>query len=86
MFLFMLCNAGIVFETPGALTSTILLSRGLGKVFGIVLCGYLSTLCGGPLPEGMGIRHLFIVGLICCVGLTVAIFVTAEAFPGEVRH
>lgn len=86
MFLFMLCNAGIVFETPGAMTTTIVVARGLGKVIGIMLFGYLATLCGGALPEGMDMRHLFIVGIICCVGLTVAIFVTAEAFPGEVRQ
>ena len=84
MFLFMLCNAGIVFETPGAMTTTIIVARGLGKVIGIMLFGYLATLCGGALPEGMDMRHLFVVGVICCVGLTVAIFVTAEAFPGEV--
>ena len=54
----MLSNAGIEFETPGALTTTILLSRGLGKTIGIVLFGYFASLCGAPMPEGMDVFHV----------------------------
>ena len=35
-----------------------------------------------PLPAGMGMKHLFVAGIIAGLGLTVALFVATEAFSG----
>ena len=37
---------------------------------------------GFPLPEGMGLRHLMVAGMIAGLGLTVALFVANKAYYG----
>ena len=37
---------------------------------------------GFPLPQGMKLKHLVVAGIVAGLGLTVALFVTGEAYPG----
>lgn len=37
----------------------------------------------GSRPEGVGVKELFIVGIIASIGLTVALFVTGQAFATD---
>jgi NhaA family Na+:H+ antiporter len=52
----------------------------LGKTIGIVGCGWFATRIGFPLPVGMRMQHLFVSGLVASLGLTVALFVSSQAF------
>ena len=46
--------------------------------------GLLGARLGFPLPQGMGMKHLLVAGIIAGIGFTVALFVAGEAFidPG----
>jgi NhaA family Na+:H+ antiporter len=80
---FALTNAGVELKTFGGMAWTIYLSLLFGKVLGIVVCAKFGQFLGFPLPAGLGLRHLFMVGLIASIGLTVALFVTDAAFEDE---
>jgi NhaA family Na+:H+ antiporter len=57
----------------------------LGKTIGIFLFSWVGIKMGFPLPKGMGLKHLFVAGIIAGLGLTVALFVAGEAFKGELN-
>jgi NhaA family Na+:H+ antiporter len=57
----------------------------LGKTAGIFLFSWVGTKMGFPLPKGMGLKHLFVAGIIAGLGLTVALFVAGEAFRGDLN-
>ena len=63
-------------------TGIVLASLIVGKTVGISLFSIAGTWIGFPLPNGMGVRHLAVTGLIAGIGLTVALFVAGKAFPG----
>merc|ERR1711865_339710 len=44
----------------------------------------MGEACGFPLPKGVGTKHLFMVGLIASIGLTVALFVSDAAFEDPI--
>ena len=56
----------------------------VGKTLGVWLAASWIGKLGFPLPEGMDQRDLVMAGFIAALGLTVALFVAAEAFvdPG----
>lgn len=80
LFGFGLANAGVPFGDINVLTWNILIALCLGKAFGVVGFAVLAKQLGFPLPEGMGKRDIFVVGLVAGVGLTVALFVAGVAF------
>jgi NhaA family Na+:H+ antiporter len=84
LFLFGLANAGVGIASVGTATWLVLASLAIGKTGGIFLMGLLGEKLGYPLPDQVGWRELWIVGLIAGIGLTVALFVAGEAFrdPG----
>ena len=41
---------------------------------------------GFKYPDGMGMRHIIVAGMVAGIGLTVALFVAGEAFPGDSPH
>ena len=47
---------------------------------GITLFSWAGTLFKIPLPDGMNIRHLVVAGVVAGLGLTVALFVSGQAF------
>ena len=84
LFMFGLANAGVVFSSVGTPTVLVLSALLLGKTAGIFLFGLLAHKLGFPLPRGIQMRHLLVVGLIAAIGMTVALFVAGEAFTDPV--
>jgi len=83
LFFFAFANAGVAFGSVNAVTWMILASLIVGKIIGITLFSGLGAKVGFPLPDGMNIQHLIVAGTIAGLGLTVALFVAGEAFPGD---
>lgn len=81
LFFFAFANAGVAFGSLGPVTWIVLGSLLIGKTVGIAAFSGIGVKMGFPLPEGMGMRHLFVAGIVAGLGLTVALFVAGEAFP-----
>lgn len=86
LFLFALANAGIVVTAAGAPTWIVLAALVVGKPLGIALFGYgAAVLLRLGLPEGMRLADLVVVGTAAATGVTVSLFIAAQAFaPGPV--
>ncbi len=82
LFLFAWANAGVAFGNINSVTFMILLSLIVGKTVGVSLFSFIVSKVGFPLPEGMGVRHLMVAGMIAGLGLTVALFVANKAYAG----
>jgi NhaA family Na+:H+ antiporter len=84
LFFFAFANAGVSLEGISGLTWIVLASLLVGKTLGITLCSYVAELAGFRLPIGMSFRHLIVTSVIAGLGLTVALFVSGQAFtaPG----
>ena len=83
LFFFAFANAGVTFSSIGLVTMMVLVSLIVGKGIGVALFSWLAARVGFPLPDGMGVRHLVVTGVIAGLGLTVALFVAGKAFPGD---
>ena len=81
LFFFAFANAGVAFSSIGWVTLMVLLSLIVGKGIGVTLFSWVAMRFGFPLPEGMSLRHLPVIGVIAGLGLTVALFVAGKAFP-----
>ena len=82
LFFFAWANAGVAFGNINQVTLMILLSLIVGKTVGVSLFSFIVSKLGFPLPEGMGLRHLMVAGMIAGLGLTVALFVANKAYYG----
>jgi Na+:H+ antiporter, NhaA family len=84
LFMFGLANAGVAFSAVGPATWLVFYALLLGKGIGVFSMGLLGEKLGFPLPQGMGLKHLLVAGIIAGIGFTVALFVAGEAFvdPG----
>ena len=80
LFFFAFVNAGVQFGNITNLSWVVLSSLFLGKAVGITFFSGIGHVCGVKLPDSMKVRHLFVVSLISGIGLTVALFVSAQAF------
>jgi len=80
LFFFAFANAGVSLQGVSGLTWIVLASLILGKTLGITLCSYAAQRLGFPLPDGMDIRHLITTSVIAGLGLTVALFVSGQAY------
>ncbi|MCG3729119.1 Na+/H+ antiporter NhaA [Vibrio cincinnatiensis] len=85
--LFALANAGISLTgiSMSGLTSTLPLGVALGlfvgKPLGIFTFSWISVKLGmTKLPEGIDIRHIFSVSVLCGIGFTMSIFISSLAF------
>jgi NhaA family Na+:H+ antiporter len=83
LFFFGFANAGVELSEMSSVTWIVLGSLIFGKTIGIFLFSWVGTKMGFPLPQGMGLRHLFVAGIIAGLGLTVALFVAGEAFADK---
>jgi Na+:H+ antiporter, NhaA family len=89
MPLFAFANAGVSLKqlslSAGAaltVTSGIVLGLVLGKPLGIVLAAAAAVRSGiCTLPEGVGWRHLVLLGCLGGIGFTMSIFIANLAFP-----
>ena len=80
LFLFAFVNAGVPLSGITSLTWIVLLSLLIGKTAGITAFSMLGERLGCPLPQGMNRRQLVVAAMIAGIGLTVALFVSAQAF------
>ena len=79
---FGLANSGVLIGKIESLTIIILLALLVGKTVGIFFFSSVSTyILKAPLPDGMNQRDLILAGVIAALGLTVALFVSGQAFP-----
>jgi NhaA family Na+:H+ antiporter len=84
MFFFGLANAGVKLGSVGSVTACVLTSLIVGKTLGVAGFAICAHCCGFGLPAGISMNDLFAMGALAGVGLTVALFVSNEAFtdPG----
>ena len=80
LFFFAFANAGVSMQGVSGLTWIVLGSLILGKTLGITLCSLAAEKAGFKLPSGMDLRHLAVTSVIAGLGLTVALFVSGQAF------
>ena len=80
LFGFAFANAGVALGQINGLTWLILTALIVGKTIGITGFSLLARSLGFPLPKGMNVRDLVLVGVIAGLGLTVALFVSGQAF------
>lgn len=83
LFFFAFANAGVELSSMGMITWVILAALLIGKTVGITFFALVGSMLGFPLPEGMKVKHLVVAGVVAGLGLTVALFVTGEAYPGD---
>jgi len=86
LFMFAFANAGVVFKSIGAGTWVVLASLAIGKTIGITTFSWVGSKVGFPLPDGMRLKHLIVAGLVAGLGLTVALFVSGQAFTGVLQE
>ena len=80
LFFFAFMNAGVAFASITQVTFIVLTSLIVGKMVGITLFSWVGVRLGFPLPEGMGVKHLFVAAIVAGLGLTVALFVAGKAY------
>lgn len=80
LFFFAFANAGVPFSGITGLTWIVLLSLLVGKTLGITAFSFAGEKLGFKLPEGMRLKHLVVTGVVAGLGLTVALFVSGQAF------
>ncbi|MHC4994229.1 MAG: Na+/H+ antiporter NhaA [Planctomycetota bacterium] len=80
LFFFAFANAGVLFSGISNLTWIVFLSLLFGKIIGIFGFSFAGSMIGFPLPAGMKPKHLLVAGMIAGIGLTVALFVSGQAF------
>jgi Na+:H+ antiporter, NhaA family len=87
MPLFALANAGVAVSGVSFDGSSLAVICGVavglvvGKPIGVLLACALMIKTGiGTLPQGLGVRHLVVLGVVAGVGFTMALFVAALGF------
>ena len=80
LFFFGLANAGVELSSVGTGTWLVFDALFFGKTAGIFLFAWGGERLGCPLPRGMELRHLLVVGIIAGIGFTVSLFIAGEAF------
>jgi len=84
LFLFGLTNAGVQLNGVGPLTLSIMAALVLGKTLGIGFFTLFAVkVLNIPLPHGMSMNDVWLLGFIAAIGLTVALFVAGEAFKDQ---
>lgn len=84
LFFFALANAGVAFSEVNGLSWIILASLIAGKTIGISAFSLGAHAIGFRLPPGMTAGHVVVTSVVAGLGLTVALFVSGQAFtdPG----
>lgn len=82
LLLFGFANAGVPFVQIGPGTYYVLAALLFGKPVGILLFSEMTRMIGAPLPTGLYVRDLVVVGIAAAIGFTVALFFATAAFSG----
>lgn len=80
LFFFGFTNAGVELGSLSSLSLIIFLAFLVGKSGGVMLFTWLAVKLKAALPEGMSFKDVAVVGFISGIGLTVALFVSENAF------
>ena len=80
LFFFALANAGVAFSEVNGLSWIILASLIAGKTIGITGFSLFAHWIGFRLPPGMTTGHVVVTSVVAGLGLTVALFVSGQAF------
>jgi Na+:H+ antiporter, NhaA family len=87
--LFAFANAGISLDGVSLESVTGMLPLGiaaglfLGKPLGIFTASYIAVKTGlAILPDGINLKHIFAVSVLCGIGFTMSIFISSLAFVG----
>ena len=80
LFFFALVNAGVSFGEVNGLSWMVLSALVGGKMLGVTLFSSAAHAMGFSLPAGMTHRHLIASSAVAGLGLTVALFVSGQAF------
>jgi NhaA family Na+:H+ antiporter len=80
LFFFAFANAGVALAGTTNLTWIVLLALVLGKILGISTFSFVDQKRGFPLATGMTTAHLIVASAVAGIGLTVALFVSGQAF------
>ena len=87
--LFAFANAGISLDgvllesVTGMLPLGIAAGLFLGKPLGIFTASYIAVKMGlATLPDGINLKHIFAVSVLCGIGFTMSIFISSLAFVG----
>jgi NhaA family Na+:H+ antiporter len=80
LFFFALANAGVAFGEVNGLSWIILASLIAGKTIGISAFSLGAHAIGFRLPPGMTAGHVIVTSVLAGLGLTVALFVSGQAF------
>ena len=80
LFFFTLANAGVAFGEVNGLSWIILASLIAGKTIGITAFSLGAHALGFRLPPGMTAGHVIVTSVVAGLGLTVALFVSGQAF------
>jgi len=84
MFFFTLANAGVQLNGIGPLTIGVFAGLAVGKMVGITMLVLLASVVGiAPIPDNMTLADVLMVSAVASVGLTVALFVSGEAYEHE---
>ena len=84
--LFAFFNAGVALAglSLGSVAFGVALGLLLGKPLGVFLGAWLALRLGlGVLPEGVGLKGIWAVGLLAGIGFTMSLFIAGLAFDGE---
>ncbi|MBD0785471.1 Na+/H+ antiporter NhaA [Vibrio sp. Y2-5] len=88
--LFAFANAGISLEGVSlsgltqALPLGVALGLFIGKPLGIFSFSWVAVKLGiAKLPEGIGMKHIFAVSVLCGIGFTMSIFISSLAFGAD---
>jgi len=84
MFLFGLSNAGVKLDSFGGLTASVVIALILGKTLGITAFAMFAHVLGFRMPQGVSFADLVTMASLGGIGLTVALFMSNQAFkdPG----
>lgn len=82
--LFAIANCGIAINSVGSISWVVLFSLLLGKTIGITLFSSIAQAIGWKRDESILFKTLLQIGVICGIGLTVAIFVSNIALQDPV--
>jgi NhaA family Na+:H+ antiporter len=86
LFFFGMANAGVQFAVITPVTWLVSGSLIVGKLMGVTAFAAAANAIGFKYPPGMSLRHIVVAGSIAGMGLTVALFVAGEAYPGTSMH
>ncbi len=86
LIFFGFANAGVAFGSVTHITTAVAVALILGKTIGVTLFAFVGNAVGAKYPAGMEFKHIVVAGVVAGTGLTVALFVAGEAFPGTSIH